>query len=367
MHPSETVPHPSWLHTHLPLPANAADLPRFFAPAPTGAAPGTSLDPEETTYPRAPSGVSPHAGIPTEPPLNYDEPAPASDQGFRHSRWFAQRRRVWEALYTVHGPGPRLTRFDCCGTDAWVLHDPLSKDRYRVVADYCHDRFCHPCAIGRSRTIAANLRFKVADRVHRFITLTLHSTNEPLNQLLTKLYRCFARLRRSTLWRHAIDGGAAFCEVAYNRDKCRWHPHLHVIASGRYLEVGHLSQLWRQITRDSHIVDIRLIRDREQCVDYITKYASKPLGQSYAHDHDLLCEAIAALHGRRLCLTFGNWSGVCLTTVDDSTEWKRIESLAVLRSKAAAGDLKARRIFALLGREDAWLETEPPDPHTWDQ
>lgn len=315
-----------------------------------------SLDPQETTsHPdRSLSGK----------PLSQRL---ASDLTFRHSGWCHRRNRIFRALHSVYGTSDRLARFEACGMNAWVLADPASDHRYRVVADYCHDRWCQPCANARSRTIAENLRKKVQDHPHRFITLTLRSDDEPLAALLKRLYTSFAKLRRSVLWSHTIRGGAAFLELKYGHANSRWHPHLHIIADGKFLPQKALSATWLKITGDSYIVDVRLIQGHEDTIRYVTKYASKPLSPTFADHHDLLCEAMLACRGRRLCLTFGTWAGTRLTDVHDDTAWQPVAPLWEIRKRAMAGDGHSIRLLNFLRRQDPWLPRPPPEPNLWDQ
>jgi len=208
--------------------------------------------------------------------------------------------------------------------------------------------------------MARALAPRVSDAPHRFITLTLHSTDESLAYLLRHLYASFAKLRRTHLWRSSIDGGCAFCELKWAPGKGRWHPHLHCICEGRYIAKQALSDTWLACTGSSFIVDVQLIRDHTKTIRYITKYASKPLDRSFADDPTRLVEAVKALHGRRLCLTFGSWRGTPLMPPHDETDWVYVCPLSQLRREAADGSESARAIFARLRHPEAWLPRPPP-------
>jgi len=213
---------------------------------------------------------------------------------------------------------------------------------------YCHDRFCLPCAQARSRTVAANLHAALQNGNFRLLTLTLHSTTEPLADLIKKLYVSFRKLRRLPWWTDRVTGGAAFLEVKWNDDKQRWHPHLHCILDGRYLSPGELVAHWWNITGDSYIVDIRAIRDKDEATRYVSKYASKPMRNSFINRPDRLDEAIVALHGRRLILTFGTWSKLRLTEATHTTTWYPIAPLTEIITAAANGSIKATQILDAL-------------------
>jgi len=290
-----------------------------------------------------------------------------SDRHFRHSGWSSRREAIDHALQTAEVPEARLRRFRNCGSNCWVLRDPVDRDRFRLAADYCHDRFCLPCSAARSRTLAANLGQKVADVPHRFLTLTLRSAQEPLADLLKRLYQCFTALRRRKEWSRYVDGGAAFVEVKWYENTQRWHPHLHLVCSGRYFPAQKLSELWYAVTKDSFVTKIKLIRNREQTLRYVVKYSSKAYDESFVDLPARLLEAIEAFKGLRFCLTFGNWRGVKLTQVLDQTRWEIVAPLAEVRERAAAGDAWASQILNKLTLHRPWLDVEPEDPLLWDQ
>jgi hypothetical protein len=62
---------------------------------------------------------------------------------------------------------------------------------------------------------------------------------------------------------------------------------------------GELSAEWHHVTRDSYIVDVRLVRDRGAVANYVVKYAAKPLSSSFLNRPNQLPEAIGAMAGRR--------------------------------------------------------------------
>ncbi len=196
-----------------------------------------------------------------------------------------------------------------------------------------------------------------------FITLTLCGKGEPLKDLIDKLYKSFRALRNHPTWTEVVWGGAAFLEIKYSDKSRRWHPHLHVIADMKFLSQAELSDVWRGITKDSYIVDIRKVRDSETTARYVTKYASKPLNTSFSNSPKLLDEALLALKGRRLCLCFGTWYGTPLDALEDTDladdltdagEWQMIASLSMIIADANAGDAQARLMLIACGGETKW-------------
>lgn len=284
---------------------------------------------------------------------------------FRHSGWQRDRRRVLAALQALHPNTSRLDRFKECGSNAWVMVDDEDPGRFRIVADLCHDRFCRPCARARGATIAANLRTYLGKRPFRFVTLTIRTDGLSLKDALDKLYRSFARLRRSSLWTSRVDGGCAICEIKRGRDAQRWHPHLHLILEGRYLPQAELKKHWLRITRDSFVVDVRMGRSTDEAAGYVTKYVSKPFDQAVVESPDSLREAMHALHGRRLVLTFGTWRGWRLLDTPSPTGWSPVASLEDLLVRAESGEAYARHVLQTLTGAESWEPSERSPPSEW--
>jgi hypothetical protein len=165
--------------------------------------------------------------------------------------------------------------------------------------------------------------------------LTLKSSTEPLLDLLDKLLNSFRRLRRTKLWSTTQKGGAAFVEVKWNSKSNRWHPHLHVISEGKFIPQHLLRMEWNQITIDSFIVDVRLVKSKADLCSYVTKYVSSPISHSVTNDPALLVEAIKALHGRRTCTTYGLWRGLKLIHKPENDDWEYYGSWERLHDRAS--------------------------------
>lgn len=133
----------------------------------------------------------------------------------------------------------------------------------------------------------------------------------------------------------------------------------HVIADADFIDQGTLSDVWRGISKDSFIVDIRRVRQAESTARYVTKYASKPLNTSFATSPALLDQALTALKGRRLCLCFGSWYGTSLTDAEDDTlledqdqeDWKMFADIETLINRAMHGDRDATYVLVSAGGE----------------
>ena len=284
------------------------------------------------------------------------------DVAFRHRGWARQREATRAAYRRLDVPVSRRLAFDACGSRAWVFQHPDDPNVFKVAGAYCHDHFCVPCAVERGRRIQQAIAKAMADQKPRLLTLTIRSQGEPLHQLLDKLYRCFSELRRCAFWKAGVEGGAAVCEVTHNQGAGGWHPHLHVVFSGRYLPVVQIREAWHRITGDSYIVDIRLFDSGERAAGYLGKYLSKPVSATAMRVPSLLDELITAMAGRRLINTFGSWRAIQMTDVTSDVDWIPIDSLASLRRRARGGDVRAIEILTLIGAFETCPTTTLTEP-----
>jgi hypothetical protein len=251
-------------------------------------------------------------------------------------------------MLRLHKPNAALMRFAECGA---ALQAAVRDDRREVkmMCDKCRNRCCVACGVERSAIIAENLAQFMEPADARFCTLTLRHSHSKLSDQLTRLYGCFAALRRREWWKSHVKGGAAFCEIKLSDKTGLWHVHLHLIIHGSYLPQKELSREWLAVTGDSSIVDIRAISDHLHVARYVTKYVTKPIDTSIFGNPDKLDEAISSLHGRRLCLTFGTWRGSRLCDPpDDGHTWTRVGSFERLWSRMKDGDAEATALITHL-------------------
>lgn len=290
------------------------------------------------------------------PSLDPDESNPRtgsqSDIAFRHSWWRDDRRRIRSALETVFPDSKRILRFLSCGDAAWIFRSNSDPSKLKICCDSCRDRWCRACQRDRSRIIAANLRDRLKDASVKLVTLTLQHRFQPLRSQVDRLLESFCTLRRKPLWTGSIEGGVAFVEVTYNADTNRWHPHLHILCVGSWLSQATLSATWDQITGGSFIVDVRRVHDVDQVASYVVKYATKPMNAVLYRHPAKLVEAVRALQGRHLCLTFGTFRGWRLTESTDGDEWTQIGTLESFQCRARDGDWEAMAVLDALRPAD---------------
>jgi hypothetical protein len=265
-----------------------------------------------------------------------------------HKGWEDKRQKVWAALHTIGAKSHRLDRFANCGSACYVEYSPKDK-RARLSANFCHDRFCLRCGAARARTASRVIEAHLQKKLVRFATLTLRRNRCSLTDQITRLLRCFAELRRNSVWKSTVAGGCAFLEVKWIAKSKAWHPHLHLLIETPWLPQKELSERWYAITGDSYIVDIRPIKESRHAANYVCKYASKPMDDSAFNNASALAELIKAMRGRRTIITFGTWRGLDLDKpTSDPGDWVRMGRLVDLLADASAGDAGAIALVRLL-------------------
>lgn len=244
-------------------------------------------------------------------------------------------------MISINVSNHALTAFDNCGA-ACTVEWSKEEQRYRLRGSYCHSRHCQPCAKQKANIISRNLKAKLeatSDADYRFITLTLRHTETPLRDQIQRLYHSFRKLRASRIWKATQVGGSASLEVKWETKTRRWHPHLHVISQGNFLDKRDLSHEWHKATGDSFIADIRVIADAKSAAYYVGKYVTKGTNDDVWNDVDAAQEWLTATKGVRTCATFGKWRGFALTKfVPTTTDWQPIASLTRIHRAARNGE-----------------------------
>lgn len=267
---------------------------------------------------------------------------------FRHSGWRRHRRLIYESLVRTCQSASRQNAFCTCGWKSFVYRTIDPPHVYRLAGSACHDRFCVPCARDRSRCISGNILEKMKGEPARFITLTLKHCDDSLADQLARLYRSFQKLRQRTAWKRHVAGGCAFIEVKWIHNTKSWHPHLHCVVQGRFFPQELLRSEWNAVTVDSFVTDIRTATDEGKIANYVAKYASKPVNDTFINEPRLLDEVITALRGRRLCHTFGTWRGLRLTEVPDGRAWESIGDFHTVALAALDGDPESQDAIRMI-------------------
>ncbi len=321
--------------------------------------PLTLLDTRETNDGETPSAL-----------YNRLKALPGSSIDFRHGRHHWHRTRVLDAFSRLQIDDIRQRAYASCGSGAWLMQSDNDRNLFSVRSDTCRDRWCPACAATRASVIRSNLQPLTENGPVRLITLTLKHKPDNLRERLSFLLSRFAILRKLKLWTDAIDGGAAFIEVKMNPQTREWHPHLHILAVGKYIPQQQLRDAWLACTGDSFIVDIRLVRDPAKIGRYVTKYVTKPADNDLYRDPDALAHAIVAMKGRRLAYTFGTWRKVALLATDPQHEWRPVLDWQEFMDRVKAGNQWCiRALNVITPCEHDANDPNPPDGQSeldWD-
>lgn len=333
-----------------------------------GCTPSESLQIDFETTPRASSQVhtlESNWQSPTQPlAVNYSvhpeyasQPATTQETSFRHSGWAARRQLVWDAYSRLHLNGAKMDRFRECGSGLWLQRSSDGQD-LRLSCNCCHDRMCIPCRTTLGARISRNATALILKQTTRFLTLTLRHSHTPLRDQIDRLLRSFLELRRRIYWKANVKGGAAFLEIKVSEFDGLWHPHLHILITGQWMDAREISREWLAVTGDSSIVKIKSIPDPQSTAAYVTKYVTKVIDHSVFHDPDKLDECILALRGRRLCFTIGDWRGHKLDAIPkDDKVWVNVGDLYSLRRASAENSEEASRWIQAALRK--WPSLEP--------
>lgn len=284
-------------------------------------------------------------------PLPVVEQPLTSFQAFRHGNWHHLRARTRQAMIKAGLSEKTIQRFDDCGAHCHFWHSP-STNQIQIRGDFCRCRDCAPCANARSSLIRSNLLPFVSKRQCRFLTLTLAHKTCTLGQMVTRIWRCFATMRREGSWSKYVAGFVAFLEAKPKPNNGGYHIHLHVIAEGMYFPHDVLKNDWFTATGDSYIVDIQKKGSPEQMANYGAKYASKPINAADMETSEQFADAIFHLKGRHLHLIGGSWKGKLklYAKPPDPADWEYIESANAVYARAAAGDAFSLQIITELSQ-----------------
>lgn len=266
-----------------------------------------------------------------------------------HGRTSRKRRRTAAILQKANVSHARLLRYNQCGYGAWIMRSVANEQKYKILANRCHDRFCPTCNRIKSGLLAQRLSKCMELDGVRFVTLTLLRSSDGLKKQIDRIYKYYAKLRRWKAWSCTQTASISFLETKFNFKAKQWHTHLHILTQGTFLPQKELSNKWKYITGDSYIVDIRAIKSKTEAVNYVTKYASKGVSMSALGDDQAAIEAIHALSGRRLIISTGNWKQIEKQDErEEKAEWTPVCSLAKMIERAMNQEPEAIEIINLL-------------------
>jgi len=233
----------------------------------------------------------------------------------------------WRAAEQLYSSLPLETRvpyseqLNDCRTSSWFLRQ-IETGEVRIASNTCRLRWCPLCSRARQNYIAWQVREWVEIASYpKFVTFTLKHTDAPLKEQVTALYRFFRKVRNHNSLVKTCRGGIWFFHIKRDETDSRWHPHIHCVVEGAWIPQRQLSQAWKRITSTSKIVDIRPVRDPRKAVSDIARYCSRPANLRDVTP-SLRKELWWAMHGRKLCGTWGSAKKVSLKQPGATERWK---------------------------------------------
>lgn len=199
-----------------------------------------------------------------------------------------------------------------CGRSA-VLQCPGCGVRHPVRFQ-CGHRACGRCA-GIQRWKKVQKLWPLVNTMHspRFLTLTFRSRAHLTPEWRRSQFKALRAFLKNRWVKERIGGGVWAWEVTYNQRLKMWHPHFHILFDGQFMPHAKLKALWREITGDSFIVDIREIdgggteRAKLGALRETVKYITKAV--AFVEDARLLSEFLEGTKGMRRIGLFGKYHG----------------------------------------------------------
>lgn len=239
---------------------------------------------------------------------------------------------AYAQIYQHPSDGPRFA-LDNCRRHAYFAMDRVSGD-VKVMTDSCRQRWCPMCASQKANFAKDSVQSWIESLDSpRFLTLTLKHCEDPLLPQIEFLQDAFRRLRYRAWWKKRVFGGVWFLQVHRSSEDGCWHPHLHILLDGKYLEQGKLSDLWDLVTWGSTVVYMTRIHDPEDSAKYVARYSARPARfvKKKKGSQEVECvvpladrvEMIEALKGKRLSGTFGTAKCITLTApkIKSDNDW----------------------------------------------
>lgn len=218
-----------------------------------------------------------------------------------------------------------VVKLKFCKTRAFFSVN-LDDRSVRVASNNCRLRWCPICSRGLSVMREAAVEDWISDQPFvRFLTLTVLHTDDDLSAQIARLYAWFRKLRMTSFFKYYCSGGIWFFQIKRSHITQEWHPHLHCLITGLRIPHDELCDKWLDITGSSKIVDIRGIQDKNEVSKYVARYSSRPASLCQYTEIDRN-EIINALHGKRLCGTWGTGRSCSLSRAVslDTDRWRNV-------------------------------------------
>jgi hypothetical protein len=265
--------------------------------------------------------------------------------------------RLYEVLKDDTKRG-RINQLRECRTLAYFARNDLTGE-VRVRSSHCQLRWCPLCGRSRRNFIVEQVATRLRSVYRpRFATFTLKHSDAPLEHQINSLYNYFRQLRRRFQFKRLTRGGIWFFQIKRYEKTGAWHPHIHCLLDGQYIEQSALSAEWKKITYGSYIVDIRAVHNKKNAAEEVARYAAMPCNLAVISDSAAV-EIAEALQGKRLAGTWGSLRNIRLhyTKTPAESTWVNVGWYTSIMELIDT-DINAQSILL------SWLSGEPLPPAT---
>ncbi len=138
----------------------------------------------------------------------------------------------------------------------------------------CKKRTCEMCARKRAKRLVKAFSPIVSSfSWPAFMTLTLPSVeSRDVIKQKNRLIESFAKLRR---WKEIGFKKGVYTIEILKKNGDYWYLHLHALIDCKWLDQKILSDIWKKITGDASIVDIRRVSNTQKACMEVLKYQTK--------------------------------------------------------------------------------------------
>jgi len=198
--------------------------------------------------------------------------------------------------------------------------------KLRVQSSRCKLRWCPICRdVSRMIVTSAVDGWLRRRKFPKMLTFTLKHSDDDLLVQINRIYKSFQKIRQRVFFKQNVTGGVWFFQLKQNPQTEQWHPHIHCLVDGKFINHNKLKELWLKITGDSFVVDVRPVKDLDNASTEVARYATSPADLTNM-SLESAWDVFEATEGKRICGTWGNAKGMILrpTPQADSDEWSKV-------------------------------------------
>ena len=275
-----------------------------------------------------------------------------------------------------------IAKLENCSQAAWLCSSE-NGHKAHVCVSRCKHRVCPTCIEQRHRWTTWRCGHIVKQfKEPRFLTLTLRSSDDCIEDQLRFAMKSFAKFRRSKWFKRRCIGGVYNLQVTYSHKRDQYHPHIHIIMDSSFMKHEEIEQKWLEITGHSSIVWIEQVKDTWKNSGHLAHYIT-------SHDDIMtlpphrVCDWIEGTKSVRCLSTFGKYHGALKKLNEElpRVKMERIASLVPIKAASLRGDEEAKKIMWLVSelqrseysvsheeiihRTNKWIETDLYLNHPW--